>query len=62
MKKTFLQWNKNTVDDAIIWTHLKELSNGELIQPEGAELDVIRLVIKEQSHLIKKKSKSKRRY
>lgn len=46
MKKTYLQWNKNTVDDLVIWSHLNELSKGILKKPEGAELD-------EMTHLTK---------
>ncbi len=30
MKKCFLNWNKDTVEDAVIFDHLFELSNGEL--------------------------------
>ncbi|MDT0690576.1 DUF4290 domain-containing protein [Salegentibacter sp. F188] len=30
MKKSFLNWNRDTVDDNVIFEHLKELSNGEL--------------------------------
>jgi len=30
MKKCYLNWNKDTVDDAVIFGHLKELSNGEI--------------------------------
>ena len=30
MKKCFLNWNKDTVDDNIIFDHLKDLSQGEL--------------------------------
>ncbi|WP_373056311.1 DUF4290 domain-containing protein [Zunongwangia sp. H14] len=30
MKKSFLNWNRDTVDDNVIFDHLKELSNGEL--------------------------------
>ncbi len=30
MKKSFLNWNKDTVDDAIIFKHLYELSEGKL--------------------------------
>ena len=29
MKKCFLNWNKDTVEDRVIFRHLKELSNGE---------------------------------
>jgi hypothetical protein len=30
MKKCFLNWNKDTVDDSIIFKHLSELSGGKL--------------------------------
>ena len=30
MKKCFLNWNKDTVDDEVIFKHLKELSKGEI--------------------------------
>ena len=30
MKKCFLNWNKDTVDDAVIFNHLYELSDGKL--------------------------------
>ncbi|MBU2920671.1 DUF4290 domain-containing protein [Winogradskyella psychrotolerans] len=30
MKKCFLNWNKDTVEDAVIFNHLYELSNGKL--------------------------------
>ena len=30
MKKCFLNWNKDTVEDAVIYDHLFELSNGKL--------------------------------
>ncbi|AZQ44444.1 DUF4290 domain-containing protein [Nonlabens ponticola] len=30
MKKSFLNWNKDSVDDAVIFKHLFELSNGEI--------------------------------
>jgi len=30
MKKCYLNWNKDTVDDAAIFAHLMELSNGEI--------------------------------
>jgi len=35
MKKCFLNWNKDTVEDALIFKHLKELSNGKIdLNPE----------------------------
>ncbi len=30
MKKCFLKWNKDTVEDATIWSHLDDLSDGQL--------------------------------
>ena len=30
MKKCYLNWNKDTVDDKVIFNHLKELSNGQI--------------------------------
>ena len=30
MKKSFLNWNRDTVDDNVIFEHLKELSEGDL--------------------------------
>ena len=45
MKKTYLQWNKNTVDDMVIWNHLKELSDGKMSRPEGAELDEMKHIV-----------------
>ena len=34
MKKCFLNWNKDTVEDQVIFEHLKELSQGELTVKE----------------------------
>ncbi len=38
MKKCYLTWNKDTVDDKIILKHLKELSNGKIVLPENTVL------------------------
>ncbi len=39
MKKCYLIWNKDTVEDAVIFAHLKELSNGAIdLAPNGEEL------------------------
>lgn len=35
MKRQYLQWNRNTVDDALIAEQLSELSDGRLTLPEG---------------------------
>ena len=38
MKRHFLTWNKNTVENALIREQIKEMSGGALILPEDAEL------------------------
>lgn len=37
MKKCFLNWNKDTVEDAVIYDHLFELSNGQLNLKDSKE-------------------------
>ena len=37
MKKCFLNWNKDTVEDYVIFNHLFELSEGKIDLKEGAE-------------------------
>ena len=37
MKKCFLNWNKDTVEDAVIFDHLFELSNGEINLKNSSE-------------------------
>ena len=67
MKKTYLQWNKNTVDDSVIWNHLNELSNGKLKRPEGAELDEMKHIVNQNNNNNNQRRKNsnknkKRRY
>lgn len=69
MKKTYLQWNKNTVDDLVIWNHMKELSNGNLTRPEGAELDEMKHIVSQNNNSNNQrrknsnnKNRGKRRY
>lgn len=39
MKKSFLNWNKDSVDDSVIFKHLLELSNGEInLEPKDENL------------------------
>jgi hypothetical protein len=38
MKKCFLNWNKDTVDDDVIFKHLFELSEGKLNLQESEEM------------------------
>ena len=52
MKKSFLMWNKDTVDDALILTHLSELSNGELVVSDQM------LPLKDSAEILKYKSKA----
>ena len=51
MKKCFLNWNKDTVDDAVIFNHLYELSKG------GIDITKNDLVLTESSKLINVKSR-----
>lgn len=51
MKKV-LNWNKDTVDDAVILDHLDELSNGKL------KVSAAQLPLSESSELLKFKSKN----
>jgi hypothetical protein len=51
MKKCFLNWNKDTVQDAVIFNHLYELSNG------GIDITKNDLVLTESSKLINVKSR-----
>jgi len=53
MKKCYLNWNKDTVDDAVIFKHLKDLSNGEIDLTESDE------VLSASSSLLKKTGNSK---
>jgi len=64
MKKTYLQWNKNTVDDLVIWNHLLELSNGKLSKPEGAVLDEMKHIVNQNNNTRRKNNgrNKKRRY
>jgi hypothetical protein len=54
MKKSFLNWNKDTVDDAVIYNHLLELSDGKIaVKAADAPLtvseDLIRISNKKSS-------------
>ena len=68
MKKTYLQWNKNTVDDLVIWNHLLELSEGKLTRPEGAQLEEMKHIVNQNENSNNNNrrrnsgKKSKRRY
>lgn len=47
MKKCFLNWNKDTVEDDVIFNHLNELSNGKIIySPDDKPLSESQNLIK----------------
>lgn len=53
MKKCYLNWNKDTVEDAVIFTHLFELSEGKIDLRENGDK------LAESSTLIRKRSNHK---
>ncbi|MDA8857140.1 DUF4290 domain-containing protein [Flavobacteriaceae bacterium] len=56
MKKCFLNWNKDTVEDKVIFDHLADLSNGALKVPES------KLPLTESSEFLKNKVKTNNNY
>lgn len=51
MKKCYLNWNKDSVEDSVIFGHLKELSKGEIdLAPEGESLTDSGQFLKNKSH------------
>ncbi|WP_034059277.1 DUF4290 domain-containing protein [Lacinutrix jangbogonensis] len=53
MKKCFLNWNKDTVEDYVIYNHLFELSNGQIDLKESKE------VLTDSASLLKSSAKKK---
>ena len=51
MKKCFLNWNKDTVEDQVIFDHLAELSDGKIILSDKDE------VLTESENLIRMSNK-----
>ena len=67
MKKCFLKWNKDSVDDAIIFNHILELSNGKIkidknSKPLTDSKDLISLSAKKFSKSSKKGKKPYRNF
>ncbi len=65
MKKSFLNWNKDTVEDDVIFKHLFELSNGAInVKTEDEELsDASNLIIHKKVYKKKNhKHKNRKRY
>ena len=56
MKKCFLNWNKDSVDDKVIFDHLADLSNGALEVPES------KLPLTDSSEFLKNKIKTNNNY
>ncbi len=56
MKKCFLNWNKDTVEDKVIFDHLADLSNGTLKVPES------KLPLTESSEFLKNRVKTNNNY
>ena len=54
MKKSYLKWNRDSVNDVTIAKHLSGLSDGKLILPEDAKLIAISDVITRQKYKKKK--------
>lgn len=52
MKKCYLNWNKDTVEDSIIFDHLYELSNAKIDLREGADK------LSDSSSFVRKKHKN----
>ena len=65
MKRHFLTWNRNTVEDSVIAGELKAKSGGALVLPEDAELesqaDIRRSVRKTSDALARPHKKNKKR-
>ncbi len=55
MKKCYLNWNKDTVEDSVIFDHLKELSSGKIDLANSSE------VLSDPKDLIKKKKPTQSR-
>ena len=60
MKKCFLNWNKDTVDDKVIFNHLFELSDGKIdIRNSDEELSDSQGLLKNKRHYKKNFKKNK---
>ena len=66
MKKCFLNWNRDSVKDSVIFKHLEELSNGKLVlKPDDETLSEANDLVKSHQKRTNKKSyktKSRKRY
>jgi hypothetical protein len=61
MKKSFLNWNKDTVDDQVIFNHLFELSDGQLnLKDSEEDLTQANAFIQTKKRYVKKTHKPNR--
>ena len=60
MKKSYINWNRDSVEDKLIFKQLKQLSNGQLSLSENTELASV-AVIKKGNNNRKKKQNNKHR-
>ena len=60
MKKSYVKWNRDSVEDKLIIKQLEQLSNGQLSLPESTELTSVS-VLKKGSNSRKKKQNNKHR-
>ncbi len=58
MKRFYLVWNRDSVDDDVIWNHLSELSGGKLKQPENFEMTDTHNILKSNNRKSSNKGKS----
>ena len=59
MKRNYLNWNKNVVNDQVIIDDLAEMSNGRLVLPEGTKLITTNEVLSKEPQPSQKKKKKK---
>ena len=60
MKKSYVNWNRDSVEDKLILKQLEQLANGKLSLPEDIELDAVSFV-KKGNNSRKKKQNNKHR-
>jgi hypothetical protein len=60
MKKSYVNWNLDTVEDEIIFNQLMKMSNNKLSVPEGTELSKFTPNPKQQNPHARKKKKNNR--
>ena len=61
MKKSYVNWNLDFVEDDVIFNHLKKLSNNKLEIQEGIELSKFAPNVKQNSSTKKKKKNNRGR-